>query len=157
MRMILRRSLTACGFDDFVEAGNGREGLDALASGPTPDTAFVDIEMPEMNGIEALAAIRNTDRRIPIIMFSTLTVGGGAATLDALSKGASDFVTKPSGPGGLTNSLAQIRAELVPKIRALAPRQSTTRRAAPAAPPVARRPSTRPGGRVDAICIAVST
>src|SRR5690242_10700432 len=138
-------------------AENGRIAVERVAE-LKPDVVTLDIEMPEMNGLEALAAIRKTNRAVPIIMFSTLTVGGGAATLEALSKGASDFVTKPSGPGGLTNSLAQIRAELVPKIRALAPRHTEPARpAAAAAPPVARRPSTRPGGRVDAVVIAVST
>jgi len=72
-----------------------------------PDIVTLDIEMPEMNGLEALGALRKEHARLPIIMFSTLTVGGGKATLDALSLGASDFVTKPSGPGGLTNALAR--------------------------------------------------
>jgi two-component system chemotaxis response regulator CheB len=59
---------------------------------------------------------------MPIIMFSTLTERGAEATLDALVAGASDYVTKPSNTGSLHESLTQVADQLLPKIRALAPR-----------------------------------
>lgn len=49
-----------------------------------------------MNGLETVPEIRKLDRRVPIIMFSTLTERGAEATLEALSLGATDYVTKPS-------------------------------------------------------------
>lgn len=125
-----------------------------------PDVVTLDIEMPRMDGLEAVGLLRRQYPRLPIIMFSTLTVAGGQATLEALARGASDFVTKPSGPGGLAGARAQIRDELVPKIRAL-----TRRSKAAAAPP---RPATqaaaarqspvgRIASRVDCVAIGVST
>lgn len=113
-------------------APNGRVALsklDLLA----PDLVTLDIEMPEMNGIETLKALRITRPRLPVIMFSTLTAAGATATLDALSAGASDYVTKPSNVGSIAASLEAIRSQLVPRIYALAgPRPAA--RARPARP-----------------------
>lgn len=84
-----------------------------------PDLVTMDIEMPEMDGIEAVRELRRTGHRMPIIMFSTLTERGAAATLDALAAGASDYVTKPSNTGGLEASKKQVADNLLPRIRAL--------------------------------------
>jgi two-component system chemotaxis response regulator CheB len=81
----------------------------------------MDIEMPEMDGIEAVRALRAAGRRLPIIMFSTLTERGAVATLDALAAGASDYVTKPANVGSVQESLARVADQLLPKIRALVP------------------------------------
>ena len=59
-----------------------------------PDVVILDIEMPEMDGLTALAELRKTHRRLPVIMFSSLTERGATATLDALALGASDYFTK---------------------------------------------------------------
>src|SRR3954468_11525762 len=69
-------------------AVNGRIALGKLEQ-LKPDLVTMDIEMPEMNGIEAVRAIRagsggSGRRRVPIVMFSTLTERGASATLDAL-------------------------------------------------------------------------
>src|SRR5207244_12694986 len=56
---------------------------------------------------------------LPIFMFSTLTEHGAAATLDALSLGASDYATKPSDTGSFPLAIERVRAELIPKIKAL--------------------------------------
>ncbi|MBC8133463.1 MAG: response regulator, partial [Deltaproteobacteria bacterium] len=61
-----------------------------------PHVITMDVEMPEMSGLEALVAIRATDPTLPIIMVSSLTERGAATTLEALSLGATDYVTKPS-------------------------------------------------------------
>ncbi len=84
-----------------------------------PDIISLDIEMPEMNGLEALDKIRETWPRLPVIMFSTLTQKGATATLDALSKGATDYVAKPSKATSLEEGIALIKNELIPKIKAL--------------------------------------
>src|SRR5579871_3488806 len=98
-------------------ASNGRLALAKLQTLCT-DVILLDIEMPEMNGLEAIPEIRKILPKTPIIMFSTLTERGAEATLDALSLGATDYVTKPSNMDmGATSS--SITTELIPKIRAL--------------------------------------
>jgi two-component system, chemotaxis family, protein-glutamate methylesterase/glutaminase len=64
-----------------------------------PDLITLDIEMPVMDGLETLAELRKLYPKLPVIMFSTLTERGAAATLDALALGASDYATKPSNTG----------------------------------------------------------
>lgn len=102
-----------------------------------PDLVTMDIEMPEMNGIEAVRAIRARHARVPIIMFSTLTERGATATLDALSAGANDYVTKPANVGSVGQSMESVREQLIPRIKALTgrPATSTVAAAAPVAPP----------------------
>ena len=90
-----------------------------------PDIITLDIEMPEMDGLQALVAIRKLNRTIPIIMFSTLTERGAAATLEALSLGASDYVTKPANVGSVNAAMERIREDLIPRIKALCARRAT--------------------------------
>ena len=106
-----------------------------------PDLVTMDIEMPEMNGIEAVRALRASGKRMPIIMFSTLTEQGAVATLDALAAGASDYVAKPANVGSVGRSMDQVRESLIPRIKSLVPRPggrplAGTTAAAPAAAPV---------------------
>jgi len=98
-------------------ASNGRLALAKLQT-LRPDIILLDIEMPEMNGLETIPEIRKILPHIPIIMFSTLTERGAEATLDALTLGASDYVAKPSNQNMAATSEA-INRDLVPKIKAL--------------------------------------
>ncbi|BDI20028.1 chemotaxis response regulator protein-glutamate methylesterase [Nostoc cf. commune SO-36] len=97
-------------------AANGRI---ALAKIPyvNPDVIILDIEMPEMNGLQTLAAIRQIYPRLPVIMYSTSTHRGAIATLEALSLGASDYATKPSNLGSVEATNQHIRDDLIPKIK----------------------------------------
>jgi two-component system chemotaxis response regulator CheB len=97
-------------------AANGRIAL-AKIPHVNPDVVILDIEMPDMNGLETLAAIRKTYPNLPVIMFSTSTRTGATATLEALSLGASDYATKPSNLGSVEASNEHIREELIPKIK----------------------------------------
>ncbi|MFC0713880.1 chemotaxis-specific protein-glutamate methyltransferase CheB [Cellulomonas biazotea] len=104
-------------------AANGRLAQSKVAQ-LQPDLVTMDIEMPEMNGIEAVAALRAAGHRMPIVMFSTLTERGAIATLDALAAGATDYVTKPAGQGSVHEALARVAHDLVPRIVALVPRDT---------------------------------
>src|SRR5687767_4594004 len=73
-------------------------------------------------------------------MFSTLTERGATATLDALSAGANDYVTKPANVGSVAQSMESVREQLIPKIKALTGRPVTTGPVRAAAPVAAPRP-----------------
>ncbi len=105
---------------DLEVAGTAVNGRVAMAKFPAlkPDIVLLDIEMPEMDGLETVRELRKIDTRVPIIMFSTLTERGASATLEALSLGATDYVPKPSNVD-MAATLASISRELIPKIRAL--------------------------------------
>ncbi len=83
-----------------------------------PDLITLDMEMPGMNGLEVLDALKAEPVETNVILVSALTLQGGALTLQALAKGAFDFITKPD-TGDVEQNLKVIRAELVPRIRAL--------------------------------------
>jgi two-component system chemotaxis response regulator CheB len=97
-------------------ASNGRIALTRLPQ-LNPDVITLDIEMPEMDGLAMLRALRSQNRTIPVVMFSTMTERGASATLEALSLGADDYVTKASNAGSLDVSMANLRHQLIPKIR----------------------------------------
>jgi two-component system, chemotaxis family, protein-glutamate methylesterase/glutaminase len=140
-------------------AGNGRI---ALTKFPIlkPDIVLLDIEMPEMDGLEAVRELRKVNARVPIIMFSTLTERGADATLEALSLGATDYVTKPSN-FDMQETSETVSRDLIPKIRALcrvpeaANSPQPLRPPSMVAPPCIRRPHLLTP--VQVVAIGVST
>lgn len=132
---LMRRLITtALMLDPEIEiagtAVNGRDAVQRLNE-INPDAVTLDIEMPLLDGIGALIEIRKLQPQLPVIMFSTLTEKGATKTLEALSRGASDFVTKPSNTTSMEASMASVREQLIPKIKAL----TAVRRLAEAARP----------------------
>lgn len=121
---VVRRLVTgALGTDAELEVvGQAADGHAAIAAVDRllPDVVTLDIEMPDLDGLGALAGIRARHPRLPVIMFSTLTERGAVKTLEALSLGASDYVTKPANVGSVAESVASVREQLIPKIKALA-------------------------------------
>jgi len=121
--VVIRRMLRdAFACDPALElagvAANGRIAL-AMLDQVNPDVVTLDIEMPEMDGLQTLIEIRRRRRAMPVIMFSTLTARGAAATMDAFARGATDYVTKPADVASFAAALEQVRAQLVPRIKAL--------------------------------------
>jgi two-component system chemotaxis response regulator CheB len=117
IRKIVTDALSADPDIDVVGvAANGRIALAKLPH-LNPDLVTLDIEMPEMDGLQTLAALRQAQVKLPVIMFSTLTQRGASATLDALALGASDYVTKPANVGNVTAGVQRIRDELIPKVK----------------------------------------
>jgi two-component system chemotaxis response regulator CheB len=158
--VVIRRLVTnALEADPLLEvvgtAANGVIALQRIAQ-HVPDVITLDIEMPEMDGLETLRHIRRDFPYARTIMFSTMTERGAAITLEALGAGADDYVTKASNEGSLDRSLVKLRTELIPKIK-----QFFAYPAAPGPrpvdvapiPPVPIQPAVRPR----AIAIGVST
>jgi two-component system chemotaxis response regulator CheB len=130
-------------------APNGRIALDKVRQ-LAPDVVVLDIEMPEMDGLTALAELRRGHPAVKVVMFSALTERGASATLDALALGASDYATKPAAAGDHAEAVRAVREQLVPKVLALASRAP----AASALPPPAPR---APGAEPLVVAIAAST
>ncbi|WP_430456108.1 protein-glutamate methylesterase/protein-glutamine glutaminase [Rheinheimera sp.] len=131
-------------------ANNGREAVERALE-LKPDVITMDVEMPVMDGIQAVREILKT-QRIPILMFSSLTHNGAKATLDALEAGATDFLPKKF------EDIARDKAEAIDllrqRIKAVAKRRLSVKPSAPAAPqpapisrpvaaPIARTPASR--------------
>ena len=84
-----------------------------------PDLLTLDLEMPEIDGLGVLDALRQAGETVTVIVVSALTRQGSQVTLRALEKGAFDFITKPDLPSA-EQSREAIRQELAPRLRALA-------------------------------------
>ncbi len=106
--------------DPAIEvAGLARDGAEAVEKVDSlrPDVVTMDIEMPRMNGLDALSAImRNTP--LPVLMLSSLTEDGANATFDALEIGAVDYI--PKHLGELSCNIMRVKYELIAKIKAAA-------------------------------------
>jgi two-component system, chemotaxis family, protein-glutamate methylesterase/glutaminase len=118
--VVIRRLVTqALGEDPGIEvvgaAANGAIALQRIPQA-NPDVVTLDVEMPEMDGLETLRHIRKQYPNLRVIMFSTLTQRGASTTIDALMLGADDYVTKAANVGKVGESLAALRGELVPRI-----------------------------------------
>lgn len=154
------------GIEVVGTAANGRIALQKMTQ-VNPDILTLDVEMPELDGLETLRELRKTYPKLPVIMFSTLTERGAGATLEALALGASDYVTKPANIGKVTEALQRIREQLIPKIKALcgtaapvpAPRPSPAPARSSLSPssPLVRASASRNAGLPEVLAIGVST
>jgi two-component system chemotaxis response regulator CheB len=102
-------------------APNGKLALQKVLE-LKPDLMTLDIEMPELDGIGVLDGMRAQSSETFVIVISSVTQRGGRMTMQALEKGAFDFVTKPQGKTGL-ESQSIIQRELLPRVRAVVNRK----------------------------------
>ncbi|HZY62063.1 MAG TPA: chemotaxis-specific protein-glutamate methyltransferase CheB [Edaphobacter sp.] len=99
-------------------AEDGQGCLEAAAR-LRPDVLVLDLEMPKLNGLEVLDRLRKQSPGLPVIMCSSHTEFGARSTLEALARGASDYVMKPSAQRDLAAALQPLSQQLLPKIAAL--------------------------------------
>ena len=94
MRRIIINTLNKLGYTEVVEAGNGREGIDRVNEGPV-DLVITDWNMPEMNGIEFVRALRQMDgkQHLPVLMVTTNAAKDDI--VEALRAGVTNYVVKP--------------------------------------------------------------
>src|SRR3954466_1778844 len=95
VRRLLTDILSAEPDMDVITAASASLALAKLEQ-VVPDIITLDVELPDMNGLELLEEIGRRSRKTPVIMFSSLTQKAAATTLDALARGAADYVAKPS-------------------------------------------------------------
>lgn len=94
------------------KAMNGRFALQKLER-VDPDVIVLDIEMPEMNGLEFLKETKARGIKIPTIVLSSIATEGARVTMDCLDMGAVDFITKPSGQVNLNEVAQQLSSMLL--------------------------------------------
>jgi two-component system, chemotaxis family, protein-glutamate methylesterase/glutaminase len=122
MRRLLRTVIASdAGLEVAGTAGDGASALSAVDC-ESPDLILLDVEMPVMDGLATLRELRARGHKMPVIMCSGLTQRGARVAIEALASGASDYVAKPSDQSGRDEAVRTLARELIPKIRALAPR-----------------------------------
>ena len=92
MRMMIKDILTKNGYSIAGEAENGKVAVEKYNE-TKPDLVLMDITMPEVDGIQALKAIRTIDPNATVIMCSAM--GQQAMVIEAIQSGAKDFIVKP--------------------------------------------------------------
>jgi two-component system, chemotaxis family, protein-glutamate methylesterase/glutaminase len=135
------------GFQVIATAKNGLEAIE-MNKRLQPDCITMDVEMPELNGLDALKRIMN-ENPVPVIMLSSLTKEGAMETIQALEAGAVDFVQKPS--GSISLDLFKVKEMLHEKLE-IAVKTNIKRLTRPGtgftapvtAPPVEKPPSAKP-------------
>jgi two-component system chemotaxis response regulator CheB len=148
--------------------GVAEDGVECIAAviRLRPDVVVLDLEMPQMNGLEVLERLRRDEPGLPIIMCSAYTERGARATLDALALGAADYVMKPDDGRGFAASMEALASQLLPKITALAGagyeliselRQETTRQEMAQSGRTAQTGVNSRATKVEIVVIGVST
>lgn len=158
MRTAITRLLQAD--KSIAVAGAARDGAEAFRKirELNPDVVTMDIEMPGMNGIEALRIIMREHPR-PVIMISSLTQEGAEATFEALDSGAFDYIPKTLSYASL--DIVRIQQDLIAKVHAAHQwtRRRQTATASPSPSSAVHFPLSAPPRRLAlrAVCIGVST
>lgn len=105
MRMMLKNTLTQAGYTDIVEAEDGAKAVEAF-NAESPDLVFMDITMPNMDGLEALKTIKGAHPDANVVMCSAM--GQEAMVVEAIKTGAKDFIVKPFKPERILSTVTKI-------------------------------------------------
>ena len=95
MRMMVKDALTKAGYTDLIEAQDGAEAVEKF-NAENPDLVFMDITMPNKDGLETLKEIKAAHPNANIVMCSAM--GQQAMVIEAIKSGAKDFIVKPFKP-----------------------------------------------------------
>lgn len=107
IRRIEKDMLTEMGFETY-DAAHGKEALDRLKSEPLPDVILVDWNMPEMNGLDLIKAIRQDARFSGTMLLMVTTETETDQMLRALTAGADEYLMKPFTKDSLLDKLQMI-------------------------------------------------
>ena len=105
MRKMIKDTLTKNGYTEVFEAVDGADAVEKYAE-IAPDLVFMDITMPNMDGLEALKAIRAKDGSANVVMCSAM--GQESMVMDAVRSGAKDFIVKPFKPDRVLKTVSTI-------------------------------------------------
>ena len=105
MRMMLKNTLTQAGYTELVEAEDGAKAVE-LYSAEKPDLVFMDITMPNKDGLETLKDIKAMDPKATIVMCSAM--GQETMVMDSIKSGAKDFIVKPFKPERILSTVKKI-------------------------------------------------
>jgi two-component system chemotaxis response regulator CheB len=149
---------------EIVLASNGKLALQRLEASSF-DIMTLDLEMPEMNGLDTLRAMQKLPKRPAVLVFSALSLRGAEATIQAMVLGALDFFTKPTQVLNLEEAHQLIRQDLLPRITQLCQKLQKSPEPTITSQGIdTRRPSPQPDSRVnfelirpDAVVIGAST
>lgn len=170
-RAVLKRSLLAIGDVEVVaQASNGAEAIEQLRR-YSPDLLTLDLNMPTLDGLQTLRAMRDQQLRCEVIVVSSETKQGATSTFEALQLGAVDFITKPAEENATVSSevLTQELRRQLAGIRLRRDRLRVRREAASvsairlgssamvAPPVVSTRPSANPQGTGEIVVVGTST
>ena len=105
MRMMLKNTLSQAGYTDLYEAEDGVKAEEVYQA-EKPDLVFMDITMPNMNGLDSLKAIKAFDSNATVVMCSAM--GQETMVIDAIKSGAKDFIVKPFKPERILSTVGKI-------------------------------------------------
>lgn len=108
MRMKIKKALSAGGYNNFVEAQDGAEAVKKYEE-EKPDLVIMDITMPNMDGLQALKKIKESDSSANIMMCTAM--GQESMVVDAINYGAKDFIVKPFEDERLVQTVNSILAK----------------------------------------------
>ncbi len=108
MRKVIKDTLSKAGYSDIFEAADGAQAVEKYNE-IKPDLVLMDITMPNMDGLEALKAIRAADPGANVVMCSAM--GQETMVIDAIRSGAKDFIVKPFKPERVLKTVTSIVGE----------------------------------------------